>query len=494
MTRLICLAFFASASAAFAQPTEAVSSRPIEVAPIVSVGWRLLYQPAVQSDIGLSAEQKKALERVEARQSIRYEALYWGTLGTFTPEMTNEYKAIARDQFWTKTLTKAQRQRLRQIEYQLKEREFGAHVALALAAGDLGLRPDQLEDVTSIKGQRVEEIAKLVTSGERFEKVKTKVQATIGDTYDKIAEMLTRVQRERLKALKGKAFTAKSEPQIVMAPRPRHSYPKAFFGIYDFEIRYFGMRYVRDKLDLSYEQRRTIRDALDDWDTQYGNLPGKNLERVAVLHDHTAKTLDRLLTKEQRARFDRYMVRRRVLIGGLEAACGYPPVVAEIKITPIQLRELGDGESVNKVLTVVQLSGLQKFIGNEGDLTDATIDPVLARAEQLGAALSNASTSRQLQALLGFARYFLAISDRLKLSANQIKKLRDLAEDEPKFFDLIQRELSLADTPPVIGAGRSQTALVAVTEQYRAAVEEQCWNVLDDKQQSIAKQIYGRRK
>src|SRR5205814_2168712 len=136
-----------------------------------------------------------------------------GMFGWLDVESARAIQALARNNFFTKTLTKVQRTRLRLIEYQLKEREFGAYAALAMAAKDVGLRGDQLEDVTSIKGQRVEDIAKLVTSGERFEKVKTKVESTNGDTYDKMAEMLTRTQRERLKELKGKAFGGKLDSQ-----------------------------------------------------------------------------------------------------------------------------------------------------------------------------------------------------------------------------------------------------------------------------------------
>ena len=42
-----------------------------------------------------------------------------------------------------------------------------------VAAGDLGLRADQKDDVHTLKSLRVEEIAKHVTSGDRFEKIKS---------------------------------------------------------------------------------------------------------------------------------------------------------------------------------------------------------------------------------------------------------------------------------------------------------------------------------
>ncbi|MSR55560.1 MAG: hypothetical protein EXS09_20100 [Gemmataceae bacterium] len=106
---------------------------------------------------------------------------------------------------------------------------------------DLGLRTDQLDDVKSIRGMRVEEIAKLVTAGERFDKVKPKVDATNGDSFDRMAEMLTRTQVEKLKELKGKAFVdiaaQKVNPGAALDVIPKAPYPTELFGLYDFEVR-----------------------------------------------------------------------------------------------------------------------------------------------------------------------------------------------------------------------------------------------------------------
>src|SRR5262249_14485616 len=118
---------------------------------------------------------------------------------------TNERTA----NFLATGLTKDQRTRLGQIHFQLREKEFGPHLAFAMAARDLGLRADQKEDVSTLKVLRVEEIDKVVTSGKRFEKVKLEVQAANGDTFEKMAEMLSRAQRERLKELRGKPFEGK---------------------------------------------------------------------------------------------------------------------------------------------------------------------------------------------------------------------------------------------------------------------------------------------
>jgi hypothetical protein len=52
-----------------------------------------------------------------------------------------------------------------------------------MAAREIGLRPDQTEDVRNLKNQRVDDIAKVVTAGQRFEMVKAEVSATNGETF-----------------------------------------------------------------------------------------------------------------------------------------------------------------------------------------------------------------------------------------------------------------------------------------------------------------------
>jgi Spy/CpxP family protein refolding chaperone len=380
----------------------------------------------------------------------------------------------------------------------LKEREFGAYAAVAMAAKELAMRADQLEDVTSIKGERVEAIAKLVTSGERFEKVKPKVETANTDTYEKIAEMLTRTQRERLKELKGKAFGGKVDfltltsivsPGWSVLTESQAAYVPELYGYYDFELRYLANRNVRAyELDVNATQSAAINEALERWEEEYKKLGEGAVTKAGGLHDLTAKVLE-VLTAEQRKKFDELMINRRMLIGGRAAACSYPAIVSRFKLSPEQLRSLKEGNQPINVLTTAQAEALAKLPEPYDPLWLTVQDPVKDLLKE-----SAARSKKEAYKVSAFARSFLVISDRLKLSDEQIKKLRELAEDEPKFFELIQRELGFADTAPVAGSGRSITPAGVVSDQYREAVEEQCWNVLDDKQKSTAKAIYGRRK
>jgi hypothetical protein len=480
MTRLT-LPVLLTSTLAYAQPP-----RPIEVAPIVPVEWRLLSQSTVRDDLGLTNEQKTALERVEAWQAIPYAALFWGTRGACTPEMANSFKEQARDEYLTKTLMPAQRTRLRQIEYQLKEREFGAHLALAMAARQLGLCADQLEDVTSIKGQRVEEIAKLVTSGERFDKVKPKVESANTDTYEKIAEMLTKTQRERLKELRGgRTFERKLKVKSNANDEAGPAYPAQLFGVYDFELRYLRMDEVRTELKVTAEQGAELDKARFQWIEKLPNhmrLDKTNPQSILELHELIASAITKTLSKDQIVRLGQISMQVRALVSQ-EAMCGHPAAVTALKLTPIQLAEFASGKRIAEVLTREQRDAREQLLGPPFAALTAMQNPFLPQ-----------SRTPSNTFLAAFASRFLVISDRLKLTEEQIKKLRELAEDEPKFFELLQRELGFADTAPVAGAGRAITPAGIVSDQFRESVEEQCWNVLDDKQKSTAKAIYGRRK
>lgn len=465
------------------RPPPGVSARyqAIYIAPIPPAALRYLTQSTVQTELNLTAKQKEAVANLGSLWDIplgewRERAPRWVPVTAF-PALVAERT----DAFLAEGLTQDQQTRLNQVVYQLKEREFGAHAAFAMAARELQLRADQSEDLTNIKATRVEEILKAVTSAERFEKVKTKVEATNGDTFEKMAEMLTRAQRERLKDLKGRPFGGKVNFADIGAGARAPRYPADLFGVYDLELRYLADASIRQELTLSEAQVEKLTAALAEWEKVFADAkaaPGS----MPKLHDATEKALADNLTPAQRARLDQVMLQRRARVGP-EAMCGHPAAVAVLKLTPIQLEQLRNGQSVGDVLTVNQAAKLEGLLGKPFDLPKWVKDPFLP-AEAGG---------RPTSAPYAFARYFLALSERLKLSADQVKKLRELAEDEPKVMELIQKELGYPDVQNVIGPGRGAVTADAVRERYKAAVEEQCWNVLDAQQQSLARKMLGRK-
>src|SRR5262249_4461446 len=288
-------------------------------------------------------------------------------------------------------------------------------------------------------------------------------------TYEKMTEMLTKPQRERLKGLQGKVFWGKVDvtgPEVEVRPS---LYPSELFGTYDFELRYSASARIRTELELSAEQQEKLSVAADDWDKEYQRL-GLSVERAGELHERTAKALDDVLTPKQRARFHQLMARRRLLIGGPEAACCYPAAIDVLKITPIQLRLLKERKTVADVLTRADLAALEAFLGQPLRDLDDVNDPILARFTR--AKQADAAAGKKSDPFTPLARSFLAISNILKLSDKQITRLRELAEDEPKIMELIQKELDFSDTPPVLGAARSLTSANAVTGLFKAAIEE----------------------
>jgi|GEM_PF-3381301 len=465
---------------------------PIHLPPVVPSSLRLLIQPAVQTELRLTPRQKLAVEELNGAWSISPRAWEFGTIGLVTPEMGRAAVMQRSKEFLDTGLTKDQRARLDQIEFQLREREFGAYAAFAMAARDLGLREDQLEDMTNLKGLRVDEIAKAVTSGKRYAKIKDRVAVTNGDTFEKMTEMLTKTQRERLKEMRGKPFGAKVD--FAPTPSPALDIPKdigsiyrgELFGIYEFELKYLNWEYlwgwgIRGFLS---RQQAVERDASQaEWARTYmyvGRAPFREFSR---LHELTEKALDKILTKDQRDRFDLIMMQRRLAAGGVTAMCGYPGAVGRLKLTPIQLARLKDSKPFEEVLTKDQLE-LVKAIPtpklDENDFYYVQHHIEIMRGPRLVETRRYATASA-----------FLAIADRVKLSQEQIQNLRELADDEPKIMELIQRELDFADTPPVIGSTRSLTSANVVASRFKESIEEQCWNVLDAQQQSTARRIFG---
>lgn len=111
---------------------------PIHVAPVVPPALRLLEDPAVQKEVGLTADQKAAADRVRQGWSLPARAIHLGRFGTIPPEAFRAGANARTAEFLARGLTKDQWTRLNQILFQLREREFGPHQALAMAPATSG--------------------------------------------------------------------------------------------------------------------------------------------------------------------------------------------------------------------------------------------------------------------------------------------------------------------------------------------------------------------
>ena len=171
MSRFALLVALMMAGIVIAQPARDVfpppdvvakTSATIHIPTPESPEWRFLLQKSIQDELALTARQKAELSLLESMDWKIAAILSDASFGLVPSAEFARAIPKARQEFLKNGLTESQQKRLRQIVFQLKEREFGAHVAFTWTVHELGLRPDQLEDVTSIKGQRVEDIAKLV--------------------------------------------------------------------------------------------------------------------------------------------------------------------------------------------------------------------------------------------------------------------------------------------------------------------------------------------
>ena len=170
-----------------------------------------------------------------------------------------------------------------------------------MAARDLGLRPDQVEDARNLKALRVEEIAEggHVRQAVREGEAATS-RPTNGDTFEKMAEMLTRAQRERLKEMRGKPFEGKADLVAPTAEPPPPQYSATNVGFYDLELLYSPTPALMAELKLTDAQVRALSAAWNEATGDYGPVHGRLRHGWvdAVLMRQTEKALDKQLTKE----------------------------------------------------------------------------------------------------------------------------------------------------------------------------------------------------
>src|SRR5262245_11774301 len=97
---------------------------PIYVAPVVPPAFRLLADAAVQKEIGLTADQKAAADNVREGWSVPPGAIQLGRFGSVSADILRAVANAQTADYLANGLTKAQRTRLDQLLFQLREKEF----------------------------------------------------------------------------------------------------------------------------------------------------------------------------------------------------------------------------------------------------------------------------------------------------------------------------------------------------------------------------------
>src|SRR5262249_15868072 len=86
---------------------------------------------------------------------------------------------------------------------------------------------------------------------------------------------------------------------------------------------------------------------------------------------------------------------------------------------------------------------------------------------------------------VAFAAYMVERAQRLKLSAEQVARLKEIADDTPKLRAILHKELSHLPPPTMAGAAPALLPEAVAAEHFSNAIRELCIDVLDAKQKSL---------
>jgi hypothetical protein len=338
--------------------------------------------PDVQKELGLKEEQLRALAdlREKANRPVNFAELQ-GTSPTARKKAADEFRKEV-DAALAKALTADQLKRLRQIERQVQSGPDPVFLGPGDLAKELGVSDDQREKFAKAQADHGEAIAKLLLSGEPFEKLKTAFDAAVKNHDETVAAILTPEQQARRNELVGEPFTgnafAGGVQQGVAAAQRRLS-----FGRYSNQlatlVRFKG---VQEELQLKEEQLKKLTELNGELQKQFPppamfqalQQGGKEAEKFfADRSGFIDKALADVLTKEQQARFRELNLQRLEApprtpgseFGpfGRNTATSYPGVAEAIKLTEEQKKNLLDGTDPLRVLTDEQKKAIKSMLG-----------------------------------------------------------------------------------------------------------------------------------
>jgi hypothetical protein len=443
---------------------------------------QLLYlgQPAVQKELGLTAEQIRVVRQLRARASTAREAAR-AALGLASAAMPPERQAV--ETGLSKALTAEQGRRLREIIHHHRLKEFGTAAALDELFAELETTAKQQLDFASMRLVRADAVVTAVLSGDRFDAINRKVEAGNRDLFEGVRDLLNRDQNARLTELLGKPFAGDihlTPPLGAGQTVPRKSpYLGPLFGMHFLDLDYLVQPPVQDELKMTKEQAGLAFNALSHWNERFqaaraGAPKADVLALAAELTYFTDGAISTMLKPAQRERLGQILMQRRLRVAGWEGMCSYPGVAARLKLTQVQIDELKAGKPTGEVLTVEETQTLKKLVGEP-------FCGVVNLKNELAASDEEEAITRPGQR--SFPLHVLAAASRLGLTEEQARRLRELADDEPKVRGLIQRELGYSGATTV--ALPTPSIETTTLRRYAMAVEERALMVLTDRQRSM---------
>jgi hypothetical protein len=457
------------------------------VAFALPVKFLYLEQPTVRDEIKLTKRQIEELEKIKA---------VWAETARKTNFVDDDELRKKLTQTIPKqideTLTAAQVLRLRQIVLRHCEREKGLPAAVATVANDLELTLQQRERFEAMRRKRAETVVEHLTSGERFTAIRLKVFESNNEHVEEFKRLLTEAQRAKLTALLGEPFKGEirlKQPEAVRPTPITSVYREKLFDSYALEAEFLINESVQKELQMSDDQIRKAKEFHVEWSKRFEEGKKAEPDLAKVL-----QSLDLLVTKElkgildkrgQRERFISIMVQHRQKAGGLAAACGYPEVADAIGLSVAQSLSLRAGKPPDEVLSGKQRDTYARIVGlpfkGELRIDDPFAAPKKVEAPAFKPAVVPVFDERKLH----LAGYMIDNAKQLKLTDEQIARLKEIAEDAPKLKELLHRELSNLPPSTDLATLRNASPEAGAVNHYRKAIVEQCLEVLDEKQRSL---------
>ena len=457
------------------------------VAVALPVKYLYLDQASVRDELKLT---KRQIEQLEKTRTLWMETVR-KRISADETESTKKLTQTISKQI-DEALTEVQSVRLRQIMLRHCEKEKGMPAVLSVVANDLELSPQQRERFESLRRKRAETVMEHLTSGERFTAIRLKVYESNNDHVESFRQLLTQGQQAKLAKLLGEPFAGEirlAEPPAVASKPISKVYREKLFGFYTLEAEFLLNESVQKELRMSDDQIRKAKEFQVEWSKRFEAEKNAEPDVAKVF-----QSLDQLVTKElkgildkrgQRERFVSIMVQHREEVGGLAAAYGYPEVAEAMRLTEEQTRSLQAGVPPVAVLKGIQKDTYSLIVGLpfKGEVR---IDDPFAPAKKADAPAFKVATVPVIdERKFNLAGHMIDNARQLKLTDEQMKRLKEIAEDAPKLKELLHRELSNLPPSTDLATLRNTLPEVSAANHYRKAIIEQCLEVLDEKQRSL---------
>jgi hypothetical protein len=370
-----------------------------------------------------------------------------------------------------------------------REKEHGMPALLSTVARDLKLDADQQERFETLRRKRAEAVLEHLTSEQRANVIHRSVHEVNQEFIEGVDQLLTKNQQTRLKESLGEPFSGEIRlkiPQSVSidAKQSRSIYLGQLVDKYGLEAEILKNDSVHKELKMNDDQIRKAKELNTEWWTAIENRRA-DVSAADIVEAQGLDTnfeLKRFLTEAQTKRLNQIAMQYRKKVAGEAAALGHP-AASEFR-SEAQLQLIKQGQPIDKILGSEALEIFRKALGEpfQGELAIKNPLKITPTAQ----VLKPSAVGPLVEAnRITLAKYMIENSRRYRLDEDQVARLKAIDEDLPKLRKLLHRELS--QLPPSTDGGVARTMIpeARAVEQFRKSLYEQCFDVLDKRQQSL---------